>query len=100
MSQQFGSPASVIGADGQDGADGLDGKSAYEIAVIDGFAGTQTEWSLSLKGDKGDKGDTGDNGSTIIDQNTQQAIKVWTGTQAQYVAVTPKDVNTLYVIKP
>lgn len=29
------------------------GKSAYEVAVMNGFEGTETEWLASLKGDKG-----------------------------------------------
>ena len=33
---------------------GYDGKSAYEVAVRNGFAGSETEWLASLKGDKGD----------------------------------------------
>ena len=43
-------------------------KSAYEIAVENGFEGTEQEWLASLKGDKGDagaagaKGDKGDAG--------------------------------------
>jgi hypothetical protein len=41
---------------------GLDGKSAYEIAVINGYTGTEQEWLLSLKGADGIKGDTGDRG--------------------------------------
>lgn len=41
-----------------------DGKSAYEIAVENGFSGTEEEWLESLKGDKGDKGDTGATGAT------------------------------------
>lgn len=32
---------------------GEDGKSAYEIAVENGFAGTVEEWLASLKGEKG-----------------------------------------------
>lgn len=32
----------------------LRGYSAYEIAVINGFEGTEEEWLASLKGDKGD----------------------------------------------
>lgn len=32
------------GADGTDGIDGVDGKTAYEIAVANGYEGTQTEW--------------------------------------------------------
>ena len=38
---------------------GNDGKSAYEIAVDNGFIGTETEWLESLKGDKGDPGNPG-----------------------------------------
>ena len=47
-----------------------DGKSAYDIAVENGFVGSESEWLDSLvgkdgeKGDKGDKGDTGDRGLT------------------------------------
>lgn len=37
----------------------LQGYSAYEIAVANGFTGTEKEWLDSLKGDKGDKGDSG-----------------------------------------
>ncbi len=49
------------------------GKSAYELAVQQGYTGTLNEWLASLvgpqgiqgeKGDKGDKGDTGDTGAT------------------------------------
>ena len=39
------------GEDGADGADGADGKSAYQIAVDNGFIGTEEEWLASLKGD-------------------------------------------------
>lgn len=35
----------------------IHGYSAYEIAVINGFRGTEEEWLASLKGEKGDKGD-------------------------------------------
>lgn len=40
----------------------LNGKSAYEIAVANGFNGTEEEWLDSLKGEKGDKGDIGEQG--------------------------------------
>lgn len=33
--------------------------SAYEIAVKNGFEGTEEEWLKSLKGEKGDKGEPG-----------------------------------------
>lgn len=47
------------GATGVAGKDGAAGKSAYQIAVASGFAGTEQAWLASLKGEKGDKGDTG-----------------------------------------
>lgn len=71
------------GADGQDGQDGLQGlpgdkgESAYEIAVDQGYEGTEAEWLASLKGDQGEqgiqgiqgeKGDTGDS-YTITDSD-------------------------------
>jgi hypothetical protein len=37
-------------------------KSPYDIAVWNGFVGTEAEWLESLKGEKGDKGDTGEAG--------------------------------------
>ncbi len=40
-----------------------DGLSAYDIAVKNGFVGSEVEWLASLKGDKGDKGDTGASGA-------------------------------------
>lgn len=33
----------------------IEGKSAYQIAVRNGFTGTEEEWLASIKGDKGDK---------------------------------------------
>ncbi len=54
--------------DGEPGAKGADGASAYEIAVANGFEGTEEEWLAGLigpegpqgpAGEKGEKGDTG-----------------------------------------
>lgn len=42
---------------------GKDGKSAYEIALENGFVGTETEWLESLKGANGKDGQNGVNGS-------------------------------------
>jgi hypothetical protein len=41
------------GADGRNGIDGKDGLSAYEIALNNGFVGTESEWLDSLKGKDG-----------------------------------------------
>lgn len=48
-----------IKAEGSKGDPGSDGKSAYEIAVAEGFQGTKEEWLASLKGDPGDDGKDG-----------------------------------------
>lgn len=37
---------------------GAGGKSAYEIAVDNGFVGDEAAWLISLKGAKGDEGDS------------------------------------------
>ena len=44
------------------GGNGAPGKSAYEIAVDNGFEGTEEAWLASLKGPKGDRGATGATG--------------------------------------
>ena len=41
---------------------GENGLSAFEIAVANGFVGTEKEWLNSLKGAQGPKGDTGETG--------------------------------------
>ena len=41
---------------------GADGKSAFEIAVENGFIGTEAEWLESLKGKDGKDGVDGKNG--------------------------------------
>ena len=48
---------------GADGEKGTDGKSAYQIAVEQGYQGSESDWLSSLKGDKGEKGNTGAKGN-------------------------------------
>jgi hypothetical protein len=60
-------PAGAAGADGANGADGApgaDGASAYDIAVADGFVGTEAEWLASLVGPQGPQGEPGAGGGT------------------------------------
>lgn len=38
----------AIGAQGPEGAPGTDGASAYQIALANGFVGTEAEWLASL----------------------------------------------------
>jgi hypothetical protein len=62
-----GSPGPA-GSPGAPGDDGQDGASAYQVAVADGFSGTEADWLASLvgpagaPGDAGPKGDPGDTG--------------------------------------
>lgn len=44
----------------------IDGKSAYEVAVEEGFVGTEVEWLASLKGKDGDIGPRGPMGQGIV----------------------------------
>jgi hypothetical protein len=46
------------GADGvgQDGSDGAAGLSAYQVALANGFVGTEAEWLESLRGQDGEDG--------------------------------------------
>lgn len=47
------------GQPGQPGKDGKDGQSAYQIAVNNGFSGSETDWLASLKGHDGHDGTQG-----------------------------------------
>ncbi|MCX4885848.1 hypothetical protein [Streptomyces sp. NBC_00847] len=46
------------------GAPGADGASAYEVAVADGFVGSEAEWLATLVGQDGDPGPAGATGAT------------------------------------
>lgn len=50
------------GDKGDTGSRGAAGKSAYEIALQNGFTGTEADWLTSLKGQKGDTGAKGEPG--------------------------------------
>lgn len=69
------------GLAGQDGIDGADGDSAYEVAVAEGFQGSQAEWLESLKGRDGMDGNsryfraTGkEDGSDDAQVNAERAV--------------------------
>jgi hypothetical protein len=66
----------INGANGVDGADGANGLSAYEIAVTNGFVGTEAAWLLSLQGANGADGLNGANGSdaTVTYANVTAAL--------------------------
>lgn len=69
------------------GKDGDDGLSAYEIAIQQGFEGSETEWLESLKGGRGDPGGKGDPGEPGKDGKSAYDIAVengFGGTAAQW----------------
>jgi hypothetical protein len=54
------------GPKGDTGDPGLDGLSAYEVAIDNGFVGTEAEWLVSLVGPQGETGETGPQGEQGI----------------------------------
>lgn len=56
----------VRGTNGKDGADGNNGLSAYQIAVQNGFVGSNVDWLESLKGEAAAKGEDGGDGWTPV----------------------------------
>lgn len=87
----------IIVQDGIPGPKGDPGESAYQIAVDNGFIGSQEEWLLSLKGEPGDqgipgeKGDPGQNGEKgDTGSDGLSAYQVWlsegnTGTEQDFL---------------
>lgn len=57
-----------------DGGTGKDGLSAYEIAVANGFVGTEAQWLASLKGEPGDPG-TGTGGDYVFPDDIPVNLK-------------------------
>ncbi len=55
------------GIQGEKGETGATGKSAYEIAVENGFVGTEEDWLASLKGETGAAGQNGQDGKNGVD---------------------------------
>lgn len=77
---------------------GDNGKSAYEIAVANGYTGSESEWLASLKGatgDPGPKGETGATGAAGNDGtdgvNGASAYEIWlslgnSGTESEFIS--------------
>lgn len=54
------------------GVIGRDGKSAYEVALKNGYEGSETEWLKSLKGEKGERGERGADGTMTFEDLTPE----------------------------
>ncbi len=83
------------GADGTNGLDGQNGDSAYQVAVTNGFSGTESEWLISLVGATGPAGADGTNGidgtNGLDGVNGATAYEVavsngFSGTESQWLA--------------
>ena len=74
----------IQGLPGKDGAKGADGKSAYEVAVSNGFVGNEAAWLESLKGEKGDPGSGGSGTDTTALQQEIDALKAAVAKMPKY----------------
>ncbi len=75
--------------EGTNGNDGAAGQSAYQIAVTNGFVGTEAEWLTSLEGTNGTNGNDGTNGTNGTNGNDGAA-----GQSAYQLALTNGFVGT------
>lgn len=64
------------GNDGEPGADGQDGKSAYQIAIENGFEGSEKEWLESLKGEQGEPGENGSDGLPGLNGDDGESVTI------------------------
>lgn len=74
------------GVDGIDGEDGLDGLSAYQIAVANGFVGTEVEWLASLQGQDGIDGTDGIDGVDGFSAYEIAVANGFVGTEVEWLA--------------
>ncbi len=64
----------------------IHGYSAYEVAVINGFRGTEEEWLASLKGEQGEpgpRGEKGEDGSIAFEELTPEQMDLLRGPQGE-----------------
>lgn len=80
-------PQGPKGDTGEDGVDGVDGKSAYQIWLDNGNAGSVSDFLESLKGPKGDKGEDGPGSSKLKDATVTDGALVITKEDGSEVKV-------------
>ena len=99
-------PAGPAGPKGNTGDRGPQGQTGAQ--GIQGIQGRQGDRGIQgPAGPAGPKGNTGDRGpmgpqgpagTGIVNQQNNQTLKYWAGTEAQYNAISNKDPNTIYDI--
>ena len=80
------------GRHGVDGSNGIDGKSAYDLAVDEGYSGTLSEWLQSLKGADGADGTNGSSDWNSITNKPRIQI-THKNVFESFVSVTNQNVN-------
>ena len=76
----------IPGVTGAVGENGSDGKSAYELAVENGYKGTLEEWLVSLIGEAGTNGLNGSDGINGQSAYELAVDKGYQGTESQWLA--------------
>lgn len=79
-------PAGATGPAGTNGTNGTNGLSAYQIAVANGFAGTEAQWLDSLRGIQGIQGATGNTGTTGQSAYALAVALGFIGTEGDWIA--------------
>lgn len=79
-------PAGATGPAGTNGTNGTNGLSAYQIAVANGFAGTESQWLDSLRGVQGIQGETGNTGATGQSAYALAVALGFVGTEGDWIA--------------
>ncbi|HGM5526087.1 TPA: YadA-like family protein [Stenotrophomonas maltophilia] len=86
LDNRIGASSPGTGPQGPAGANGADGRSAYEVAVDNGYSGTEKEWLASLKGVDGKDGVGGGSGSKSVAGKNIEVSENQDGTQTVGVA--------------
>ena len=82
-------PQGPAGINGTNGTNGTNGSSAYQLAVANGFVGTEAQWLSSLVGAQGPAGATGPQGPAGINGSSAYQLAVangFVGTEAQWLS--------------
>lgn len=74
------------------------GTSATPPTYTGDYKWTQIQGAKGVQGTQGRNGTDGKPGQNIINQQNNQPMKYWAGTEAQYNAIPTKDANTIYDI--
>lgn len=83
------------GSGGGSGSPGPAGKSAYQLAVDEGFVGTQSAWLQSLKGEQGDPGVPGEPGATYVPDVPITVDSSYAGLEVHYGPLPLPDPSTM-----